>query len=99
MKQYQKENIEILSIQQLPSGSTEIQYKPILESMYYCPGASIYEEGGRQKISLVRCGIKEKCNIDAIAEKLDQGIMKIVVPSTPESIDFVFSDGVIRAAQ
>lgn len=96
MKQYEKANIEILSVQQLLSGNTEILYQPILDSMYYCPGASIRQDTGRQKVSFIRCGIKEKCNVDVIAENVGQGKLKIVIPSAPESIDLIFSDGEVR---
>lgn len=96
MKQYEQANIEILSVQHLSSGSTEILYRPILDSLYYCPGVSIRQDSGRQKISFVRCGIKEKCYVDVIAEKVGQGKLKVIVPSVPESIDMVFRDGEVR---
>ena len=96
MKQYKKGNVEILSVQQLPSGSTEILYRPILETMYYCPGASRRQDGGREKVVFVRCGINEKCPVDVVAEKISQGQWKIVIPSEQDSIDLVFSDGEIR---
>lgn len=96
MKQYEQANIEILFVQHLSSGSTEILFRPILDSLYYCPGVSIRQDSSRQKISFVRCGIKEKCDVDAVAEKMDQGKLKVVVPSVPESIDMVFRDGEVR---
>jgi len=95
MKQYEKANVEILSVQRLSSGSTEILYKPILESMYYCPGANLRQDGGREKVTLVRCGIHEKCSVDVIAETGAQGQWKVVIPSGQATIDLVFSDGEI----
>ena len=99
MKQFDRANVEIVSAQQLPSGSTEIQFQPILESMYYCPGANLRPDAGREKVSLVRCGIKERCTVDVVAEKADQGKYRIVIPSTPASIDMVFNDGEDRLAK
>jgi len=96
MKQYEQANIEILSVQHISSGGTEIVFRPIFDSLYYCPGVSIRQDSNRKKISFVRCGIKEKCDVDAIAEKMDQGVLKVVVPAVPESIDIVFGDGKVR---
>lgn len=93
MKQYDKSDVEILSVRQLPSGGTEILYRPILDSLYYCPGARLRQDAGRQKISFVRCGIKEKCEIDVRAERVDKGAFKLLVPFLPENIDMVFGDG------
>ena len=96
MKQYKKENVEILSVQQLSSGSTEILYQPTLETMHYCPGANHRQDGGREKVVFVRCDINEKCPVDVVAEKISQGQWKIVIPSKQDSIDLVFSDGEVR---
>ena len=96
MKQYKKADVDIISVQQLSSGKTEILYQPILDSLYYCPGAIVGQDAGRQKVSFIRCGIKEECAVDVIAQKSDRGQLKIVLPSAPESIDLVFSDGEVR---
>lgn len=99
MKLYERENIEILSVHKFPFGSSEIQFRPIVGSIYYCPGANVGEDAGRRKVSFVRCGINEKCSVDAVAEMLDQGKLRVVIPSAPENIDLVFSDGVDRLAK
>lgn len=96
MKQYEKSNVEILSVDGSFTGKTEIKYRPILESMYYCPGASLRHEGNREKVTLVRCKINEKCPVDVIAEKLVQGEFKLVILSSSDLIDLVFSDGEIQ---
>lgn len=96
MKQYKKADVDIISVQQLPSGQTEILYQPILDSLYYSPGATVREDAGRQKVSFVRCGIKKDCAVDVIAQESERGQVKIVLPSPPENIDLVFSDGEVR---
>lgn len=93
MNQYEKANVEIILAQQLSSGNTEVMYRPMLDSVYYCPGVRIRQDDGREKVSFVRCGIKDKCLVDVVAEKKDQGIWRIVIPSSLEKIDLVFSDG------
>jgi hypothetical protein len=99
MKQYEKSNVEILSVEEPLDGKTEIVYRPILDSMYYCPGAHIRHEGERQKVSFIRCQISEKCPADVIAEKLAQNQWKLVVSSEADKIDLVFSDGEIQLLQ
>jgi len=99
VKQYEKSNVEILSIQSSLTGKTELIYQPILDSMYYCPGATIRREGDRQKVSFVRCEIKEKCTVDLKAEMIAQGQWKIVILDSPDKIDLVFSDGEIQLPQ
>ncbi|OGS19594.1 MAG: hypothetical protein A2219_07335 [Elusimicrobia bacterium RIFOXYA2_FULL_50_26] len=96
MKQYEKSNVEILSVYGTVTGTTEITYQPMLDSMYYCPGANVRHEGERQKVSLVRCKINNKCPVDVIAEKLAQDQWKLVISSAPDKIDLVFSDGEIQ---
>lgn len=99
MKQYDKANVEIISAKQLAPGKTEILYQPILDSMYYCPGATIRQVFGREKITFVRCGINENCAVDVAAENTGNGRFRIIIPSSLETIDLVFSDGEDRLAK
>ncbi len=96
MKQYKKTNVEILSVRQLPIKTTEIVYKPMLESMYYSPGANHRQENGRTKVTLVRCKIDKKCPVDVVAKNAGQGQWKIIIPSEQNNIDLIFSDGEIN---
>lgn len=93
MAQYKQADVEIISFTRTIPGETEIRYRPILESMYYCPGIRVRPEHGRQRVSFVRCGIREKCAVDVTSTKVEPGAWKVVVPSAPESIELVFSDG------
>ena len=93
MKQYKKDEVEIISVQQNISGGTEILYRPMLDSMYYCPGITIHNDNQRNKISFVRCGLKEKCQVDVLAENVGLGQWRVIVPFMPARIGFTFSDG------
>ena len=99
MKYYNKADLEVISFQGAPAGQTAILIRPMLESLYYCPGATIRQAAGRLKVSFVRCGIKEKCIVDARAEKADPGQFRVVIAAAPETIDLVFGDGELPLAR
>ncbi|MFA5083747.1 MAG: hypothetical protein WC474_14435 [Hydrogenophilaceae bacterium] len=94
--QYEKSNVEILFVDGSLAGKTQITYQPILDSMYYCPGANIRHEADRQKVFFLRCKINNVCPVDVSAEKLGQGQWKLVISSTPDKLDLVFRDGEIQ---
>lgn len=93
MKQYEKSEVAIISVDRSSAGETQVTYQPILDSMYYCPGANVRQEGGRQKVSFVRCQIDRTCPVDVIAEKLGRGQLRVAIPIAAEEIDVVFRDG------
>ncbi len=93
MKQYEKSEVAIISVDRSSAGETQVTYQPILDSMYYCPGANVRQEGGRQKVSFVRCQIDRACPVDVIAEKLGRGQLRVAIPIAAEEIDVVFRDG------
>jgi hypothetical protein len=92
MKQYNKSEIDIISKKTSSAGGTEIVYRPILDSLYYCPGVTIRSSTDRTGISFVRCGIKDKCKADISSENIGAGQFKVVVPFSPSQVDLVFGD-------
>lgn len=96
MKQYKKENLNIVSVEQHSTGDTEILYQVILDSMYYCPGVTLRSHSDRQEISFVRCGIDKKCHVDVRAEQAGPGQWKIRIPAPAANISLIFSDGEMR---
>ncbi|PWV59758.1 hypothetical protein C7443_10911 [Plasticicumulans acidivorans] len=94
---YKKADIEILAAQPLASDTTRLVYQPLLESLFYCPGAVGERKDGREKITLVRCSIHERCAVDFAAKAVEHGF-ELVLPAAPRDIDLVFSDGEVRLA-
>lgn len=88
-----KEKIEIISHQQQPTGVLEIVFKTPIESMHYCAGANLQEEAGITRVSLIRCGINEKCVTDSPALDVSDGKSKIEIKSNSGHLIFVFEDG------
>ena len=92
METYDSSSVELISVNVSAAGKTEILYRPMLDSLYYCPGARIRHEADRQKLSLVRCKINDTCTVDVPAENLGQGQWKLTLAEAPESVDLVFRD-------
>lgn len=97
MNRYTKAEVEILSISRTTLDSTEIVYRPILDTLYHCPGANTHNDAGRRKISFARCKIGEPCAVDIKAEKLPPNQWKIIVHAPRDTIDLIFRDGEVRA--
>lgn len=74
-------------------GGTDIIYRPILDSLYHCPGITIREKAERKKIIFVRCSIDNKCPTDIPSENIGAGQFKVAVPFTASKIDVIFEDG------
>jgi len=47
----------------------ELNYTPMMESLYYSPGIDLLESEGEIIIHIRRCSIKSKCEVDAKAEQ------------------------------
>lgn len=92
---YKKADIGIITVQPLASNTTKLVYQPLLESLFYCPGAVGERQDGREKITLVRCSIHERCAVDFPAKAVERGF-ELVLPAAPRDIDLVFSDGEVR---
>lgn len=93
MRLYKENKIEIISHQQQPTGVLEIVFKAPIESMHYCAGANLKEEAGITRVSLIRCGINEKCVADSPALDIPEGKSKIEIKSNNGRLIFVFEDG------
>lgn len=93
MNQYKQSDVEIVSVIRDQGGKVKITYRPMLESMYYSPGANIELKAEREKLMLVRCGINEKCPVAFPGVNAGEGKLLLTIPGGSRSIDVVFSDG------
>lgn len=63
----------------------ELEYQTPLETLYYSPGINyILSNDGELEIEVVRCGIKEECDV---AAKAEQGDVNTVIIKLSEPID------------
>lgn len=93
MKDYRRSDVTIVSASAEPEGGTRIVYRPVLDSLYYCPGVRWSHEQSVWKVWFVRCGIKDRCSVDAKAERGDHGQWSVRVPASAVNVTLVFSDG------
>lgn len=47
----------------------ELNYSPIMESLYYSPGVNLLENEGEIIIQIKRCNINSQCDVDVKAEQ------------------------------
>ncbi|WP_125931822.1 hypothetical protein [Thiosocius teredinicola] len=87
---YDKARIHDVAINPQPDGSTVITAKPILETLYWCPGAVLQETDTTISVSLVRCWYKSTCDVDieAVTDPAAPGVVKIVVPPSDKRVEF-----------
>lgn len=93
MTNYNKSDIQILAVNKLSNGTTELVIRPKLETMYFFPGVQINKVGERNKLKFVRCRIKEECQVDQKSQQTGEGSYKITMPENAEDFDLVFADG------
>lgn len=92
MNDYLAREVTLISTVAAGPGATRIQYRPILDSLYYCPGAKIKASAERLKVTLVRRGLKERCAVDARSVNAGDGSMTLEIPGAADRIDLVFRD-------
>jgi hypothetical protein len=64
-----------------------------MESMYFSPGANVVEANDTIAVELVRCPIKEKCNVSHQASHESAGRLAIVVEHQGKAVFLAFKDG------
>lgn len=70
---------------EMSQGQLELQYQTPLETLYYSPGINYtLSSDGQMEIEVVRCGIKEECDVAAKAQQSD---VNTVVIKLSEPID------------
>lgn len=70
---------------EMSQSQIELEYQTPLETLYYSPGINyILSNDGELEIEVVRCGIKEECDV---AAKAEQGDVNTVVIKLSEPID------------
>lgn len=67
MKYYGQQEIESIETSVSDDGSINIDIRPILETQYHLEGAKIRVSDGRILLSLVRCPVRSKCEVDISA--------------------------------
>lgn len=93
MTTYNKSDIQILAVNKLSNGTTELVVQPKLETLYFFPGVQINKVGERNKLKFLRCGIKDKCQVDQKSELAGGGSYKVMLSGDAEDFDLDFAEG------
>ncbi|VAW67937.1 hypothetical protein MNBD_GAMMA10-2874 [hydrothermal vent metagenome] len=88
--------ITMVSVERIDKG-LKISYRPMLETLYYCPGIKINETPQNIEISFVRCDIKNTCPVTLKANHAaEQGIDYITIENNNKPVFAKFKDSTLR---
>lgn len=94
MNYYGQQEIESIETSISDDGFINIDIRPILETLYHLAGAKIRESDGRILLSLVRCSVRSKCEVDipAIVTPGASNPYRIKLKKAENPIDIEFLD-------
>lgn len=76
---YSIDQITDVLVEEPLSGKRLIRYRPLLESAYYSPGASVVFSNNEIRVGVVRCRIKSTCEVTVKASKDENGLSTIEI--------------------
>ena len=91
MNYYSKDQIEFLEITQNEQGQQRIQFRPQLDSLYFCPGATLKPTAEFTEVRLVRCSINAQCNVDVASTQLPNGLLGIDLATGKAKVRMMFN--------
>lgn len=75
---YAAEKIKALSYDK-DGSKLDLNYKVLMESMYFSPGVNLRTEEGKVYLDIVRCKLNEECPTQFKSEYLEDGSQKVQV--------------------
>jgi hypothetical protein len=95
MNTYQKNQIDELSVMKLTDSTLLLTIRPIMETLYSCPGVIIEENSNEIIVSIIRCRINKKCTVDISSthDPMNPGSYNIILPSTDKPIKINYLTG------
>jgi len=90
---YQEDQIFELSSKAGAEGKINISVRPELETLYFLSGAIVEERNDYNAIKLVKCTLKEKCNVDYEAQPVESDPGLYVLEIDEKQKDYVFDLG------
>ncbi|ACV25899.1 hypothetical protein [Kangiella koreensis] len=79
---------------EISQSQLELQYQTPLETLYYSPGINYrLSADGKLELQIVRCGIKEKCEVAAKAQQGEMNRVVIELPKTVKLEKIYLTDG------
>ena len=93
MQLYNQRDVSGVEVTPSDTSHVQIRYSPLMESMYFSPGANVVEANDTIAVELVRCPIKEKCNVSHRASQESAGRLAIIVEHQGKPVFLAFKDG------
>jgi hypothetical protein len=93
MQLYNQRDVSGVEVSSSDTNHVRIRYSPLVESMYFSPGANVVEANDGLAVELVRCPIKEKCTVSHRASQESPGSLAIVVEHRGKPVFLAFKDG------
>jgi hypothetical protein len=93
MQLYKQSDVSGVEVSSSDTNHVRIRYSPLMESLYFSPGANVVEANDTIAVELVRCPIKEKCRVSHQASQESAGRLAIVVEHQGKPVFLAFEDG------
>jgi hypothetical protein len=93
MQLYNQRDVSGVEVSSSDTNHVRIRYSPLMESMYFSPGANVVEANDGIAVELVRCPIREKCAVSHQAAQESTGRLAIVVEHRGKPVFLAFKDG------
>jgi hypothetical protein len=93
MQLYNQRDVSGVEVSSADTNRVRIRYSPLMESMYFSPGANVVEGNDGIAVELVRCPIKERCQVSHQASQESAGQLAIVVEHQGKPVFLAFKDG------
>ncbi|MCP5021561.1 MAG: hypothetical protein GY930_07265 [bacterium] len=98
IRTYSSDRVEILG-ESISDHGVELSFRPLAESMYYCPGANFTLNGSTIHFELVRAKVGDQSPVDVPAVSEEGGRLSVTFPFPGASwqkgdiVELVDSDG------
>ena len=93
MQLYNQRDVSGVEVSSSDTHHVRIRYSPLMESLYFSPGANVVEANDGIAVELVRCPIKERCTVSHQASQESPGKLTIVVEHQGKPVFLAFKDG------
>lgn len=96
MELYKQSDIINLEVTKTDTSLIVFKYLPLLETLYFSPGANLVEAADGTTVELVRCSIKSKCHVTNPAKQDSTGALTFTIENKGQSVFIAYKDGKIR---
>jgi len=93
---YKQSDITSIIVQSVDFKNIELSYLPLMETLYYSPGANLVESADTINLEMLRCSINSQCEVTNKARHEDSGPLVLLVEHKGKAVWMVFKDGKLK---